>query len=276
MKLEKKDYNTEEGKKFYDKYKLTLLPAILFDEKVKEAEGYSQVEKYLKETDGLFSLAIGASFDPTKEICDNEKDDTNNGQIDCADADCKGFLGCRAEAAKRLDLFVMSQCPYGIQAMNAVQEVLDNFGKNIDFNLHYIANENADGTFQSLHGQGEVDEDIRELCAAKYYPTSFMNYVSCRNKNIQGDWTTCAANFGKIKACAEGDEGKKLLSDDIKIANELNIGASPTWMVNNRNEFNGIDAETVRKNFCQYNDVAGCDKTLSGQSATGAPAGSCN
>ncbi|HRY63304.1 MAG TPA: thioredoxin domain-containing protein [Patescibacteria group bacterium] len=276
IKIEQKDYNTEEGKQFYDKYQITLLPAVLFDKEVKEAEGYAQVEKYLQAKDDLFNLSIGASFDPTKEICDNEKDDTNNGQIDCDDADCKGFLACRQEATKKLDLFVMSQCPYGIQALNAMKEVLDNFGKNINFKLNFIANENADGTFQSLHGAGEVDENIRELCAVKYYPASFMDYVLCRNKDIKGDWTTCAANFPKIKACAEGSEGKGLLSENIKLANELNIGASPTWMVNNRYQFNGIDAETVRKNFCQYNDVANCDKTLSGQSATSAPAGSCN
>ncbi|NMC51247.1 thioredoxin domain-containing protein [Candidatus Kuenenbacteria bacterium] len=276
IKIERKDYNTEEGKKFYEKYKLALLPAVLFEEKVKEAEGYSQVERYLTQTEDLYNLAIGASFNPTKEICDNKTDDTGNGQVDCDDSDCAGFLGCRTEETKRLDLFVMSECPYGIQAMNAMKEVLDNFGQNIDFNLYYIANEKADGTFQSLHGQGEVDENIRELCAAKYYPSNFMDYVWCRNKDIKGDWTTCAANFGKIKACATGDEGKKLLSENIKLANELNIGASPTWMVNNRYTFNGIDAETVRKNFCQYNDVAGCEKTLTGQSATSAPAGSCN
>ncbi|NMB48233.1 thioredoxin domain-containing protein [Candidatus Kuenenbacteria bacterium] len=276
IKFERKDYTTDEGKEFYDKYQLKYLPAVLLAKEVKEAEGYSQVEKYLKETDDLLSLNIGASFDPTKEICDNDKDDTNNGQMDCADADCKGFLACREEGAKKLDLFIMSQCPYGIQALNAMEEVLDNFGKNINFSVHYIANEQADGTFQSLHGQGEVDENIRELCAMKYYPSTYMDYILCRNKNIQSDWTTCGAKFPKIKTCAEGDEGKGLLSGDIKLANELNIGASPTWMVNNRYTFNGIDAETVRKNFCQYNDVAGCDKTLSGQAAGATSSGSCN
>ncbi len=276
MKLERKDYNTEEGKKFYDQYQLTLLPAVLFAKEVKETEGYAQVERYLKEKDDLFTLSIGATFDPTKEICDNKKDDTGNGQVDCDDADCAETLACRQESAKRLDLFVMSQCPYGVQAMNAMKEVLDNFGKNVNFKLNFIANENPDGTFQSLHGQGEVEEDIRELCAVKYYPTKFMDYIWCRNKDIKGDWKTCGANFPKIEACATGSEGQKLLSENIKLANSLNIGASPTWMTNNRYTFNGIDAETVRKNFCQYNDVANCDKTLSGQSATSAPAGSCN
>ena len=158
--------------------------------------------------------------------------------------------------------------------------VLDNFGDDIDFHVNYIANENSDGSFSSLHGQPEVDENIRELCAMKYYPDSYMNYVWCRNKDIKGDYTNCAADFQKIKTCASSNEGKKLLSQNIKLTNELGIGASPTWMVNNKYKFNGIDAETVKTNFCKYNDVAGCDNALSGQpvGSGSAPsaAGSCN
>jgi len=275
IKFEQKDYSTDDGKQFYQKYQLTLLPAVLFAKEVKEAEGFSQVENYLQEIDDLYSLAIGASFDPSKEICDNGADDTENNLIDCADTDCAGSLVCRRETLKKLDLFVMSQCPYGVQAMNATKEVLNNFGQNINFGLHYIASELPDGTFQSLHGQGEVDEDIRELCAVKYYSKSYLDYVWCRNKNLQSDWTDCAANFPKIKACFEGSEGKALLSENIKLGNELGIGASPTWLVNNKYMFNGLDAETVRANFCQYNKAAGCENTLSSSGAAAAGA-ACN
>lgn len=274
IKFEELDYSTAEGLKFYEENGLTVLPAILFAPEVKSAENFASVEPYLVEAGDLFNLRIGASFDPSMEICDNNIDDTGNGQVDCDDSDCADFLGCRSEVAKRLDLFVMSQCPYGTMALNAMAEVLDNFGSNVDFHINYIANENADGTFQSLHGQGEVDENIRELCAIKYYPSNYMDYIWCRNENITGDYSSCAANFPKVKTCFESDEGAGLLSENIKLANELAIGASPTWMVNNRYTFNGIDAETVKTNFCQYNDVAGCDETLSGQ--TGTVAGSCN
>ena len=34
----------------------------------------------------------------------------------------------------------------------------------------------------------------------------------------------------------------------MKLANDLKVGASPTWMVNNKYMFSGLDAETVRVN----------------------------
>jgi len=277
VKFEKLDYNTNDGKEFFNKYKLTLLPAVLFSQEVQETDNYTQVANYLTPVDDLYNLAIGAIHNPLKEICDNDKDDTGNGQIDCADADCENDMVCREEIAGRLDIFVMSQCPYGTKALDAMAEVLPNFDNNINFNINYIAEANADGTFNSLHGQPEVDENIRELCAIKYYPNSYMDYIWCRNQNITGDWTSCGTNFPKIKTCFSGSEGKTLLNENIKLGNVLGIGASPTWMVNNKYLFSGLDAETIKANFCRYNDVAGCENVLNTQ-ATGeaVPAGSCN
>ncbi len=277
IKFENLDYNTDKGKDFFTKYNLTVLPAVLFSQEVKETENYSQVANYLTKADDLYNLAIGAVYDPTKEICDNNIDDTNNGKMDCDDEDCKNDMACRQEISGRLDLFVMSHCPYGTKALDAMNEVLKNFGNNIDFHINYIADKNSDGSFRSLHGQPEVDEDIRELCAVEYYPNDYMNYVWCRNKDIKGDWTSCATNYPKIKACFNDNEGKNLLSKNIKFANDLNIGASPTWLVNNKYIFSGIDAETVKTNFCKYNDVAGCKNTLKNQATdNNVPAGSCN
>ena len=48
----------------------------------------------------------------------------------------------------------------------------------------------------------------------------------------------------------------------------LGIGASPTWLANNKYKFSGIDAQTIKTNLCQHNaKMAGCDATLSGQQA---------
>ncbi len=62
----------------------------------------------------------------------------------------------------------------------------------------------------------------------------------------------------------------------IKLANELQIGASPTWFANNKYTFSGIDSETIKTNICKYNSDLGdmCANTLSSTSQTSA--GSCN
>jgi len=93
----------------------------------------------------------------------------------------------------KVQLFVMSQCPYGVQAENAIKPVLDALKDKISFELRFIANSDGKGGFTSLHGQAEVDENIRQVCAAKYAPDTYMDYVICRNKNYRStEWESCA------------------------------------------------------------------------------------
>ena len=282
IEFEEYDYNSSLGKQFYEKYNLEVLPAILLTSKIEAEANYNRIQNFVAEKEDLLDLQLGATFNPLTgnhsiEFCDNNKDDDGDGLSDCEDEKCKANLVCREEIANQLDLFVMSQCPYGTKALDAMEEVLENFGDKIDFNIHYIANENPDGSFQSLHGQPEVDENIRELCAIENYPDNYeyMEYILCRNKDINGDWQECAEGFSQINSCFNGSEGEELLSDNIGLANELGIGASPTWIVNNRYQFGGIDAETVKQNLCLYNPDLGeaCKLELSNNSEA---AGSCN
>ncbi|MFA5084588.1 MAG: thioredoxin domain-containing protein, partial [Candidatus Paceibacterota bacterium] len=115
--------------------------------------------------------------------------------------------------------------------------VLDALGNSVDFKLDFIANPSGDG-FQSLHGQAEVDEDLRQVCAAKIAPTKYLNYIACQNKevkNVGSNWEKCATEAGidkaALKACAEGSEGKALLLKSIELANLLRVSASPSIFV---------------------------------------------
>jgi len=277
LEVKRLDYMTDEGKALYKEAGLKLLPAFLFDESVeKDTEGYQQFGRYLEQVGKYKSLKVGATFDPTAEICDNKVDDTGDGKVDCDDDTCKNSLACRKEMPKRLDVFVMSQCPFGVKALDSMKEVLTNFENKIDFNVNFIATEDGDG-FKALHGQPEVDENIRELCAIKNYPKNYkyMDYIWCRNKNIRDtNWKSCTGgttgiDTAKIEKCSTGDEGKKLLRENIKIGQALGVTGSPTWLANNRFKFSGVDAETIKKNVCSNNaGLKGCEKTLSSDSQT--------
>jgi len=275
----KYDYSDEEGKQLFESSGVKLLPAMLFDESVMDGEGYANVQPYLEPAGDYQILRIGADFDPTAEICDNGKDDTGNGQVDCDDETCASAMECREEIEGQLQVFIMSDCPYGREAIKALKEVKDNFGDDMDLEVHYIASETESG-FSSLHGTYESDEDMIQLCALKESPDQWFDYLYCRSvEGIKGnDWKTCAEESGvdvdAVQACFDDGTGAELLRQDIKIAQGLGIGASPTWLANNQNEFSGITAEVVKQNFCTYNSgLAGCENTLSGESAV--PSGSC-
>lgn len=288
LEVKNLDYADAEGRALYDSLKdkgVKLLPAFLFAPSVTEDPGFEQVKRFVVDAGEYKLLQVGAKFDPNAEICDNQIDDDADTQVDCADTDCAGQTVCREEIPKRLDVFVMSQCPFGVKALNALPEVMDAFKEDgVTFAINFIAEELPDGSFKALHGQPEVDENIRELCAIQHYgkDNKFMEYILCRNKDIRNaDWKACAVNGIDpvvMEKCFTDGEGKKLHSENIKNAKALEIGASPTWLANNKNKFSGIAPEQIKKQLCDFNkDLKGCSKTLSGEAPNpkGAPAPSC-
>ena len=159
--------------------------------------------------------------------------------------------------AVKLDFYVMSKCPYGVEVENAIKPVLDKLGNNVDFNLNFIATANTDNTFNSLHGQTEVDGDIVQLCAAKYSPGKYMDMIVCQNKNaggIPGNWEQCAKDSGietaQIKTCYEGDEGKTLMKASIEASTKVGARGSPTIYLNGKSYSGGRASNDFLRAIC--------------------------
>jgi hypothetical protein len=281
------DYSDAKGKELFEKSGQKYLPIAVFGPSVeKEEEGYKRLKMRLAKMEGSDDLVfpLGRKWDPAAEVCDDGVDNTGNGKVDCDDEGCASNKICRSEIKNKLDLFIMSQCPYGALAGNAMSEVLKNFKNDkqkIDFEVNFIGQDSG-GKLSSMHGQPEVDEDLRQICAQKIYGKryKFMDYVLCRNKDYKDpDWESCAKggiSAAAIKKCAEGDEGKQLLTASFKKATDLGIGGSPTWLLNNKHDMRGRDPEAIKKAFCGKNAVAGCDAKLTSGPAPGgkaAPAG---
>jgi len=175
-----------------------------------------------------------------------------------------------------IDLFVMSMCPFGTIAEQVIAPVLDLLGDKIEFNLYFIANENEDGSFKSLHGQPEVDENIRQICIAETYSRDIlMDYLLCvaeDYRNVGTIWEECANDneivVDEIKECAEGDEGKELFSENIKIGNERGVGGSPTLMINGDRYSGARTSDGYKEGICCGFNIEPdeCEETLSGDS----------
>ena len=140
-----------------------------------------------------------------------------------------------------LELFVMSYCPYGVQAEEKIIPIVKEFGDTIDFKLQFIAQEKTEPSaqditpFTSLHGYPEVAENIRQLLIAREYPDRYLDYILCRGKKLDKSWEDCAEKLGidvaKIQALFDSPEAEQLFRENIRRAAELGIKASPTILV---------------------------------------------
>jgi len=142
-----------------------------------------------------------------------------------------------------LELFVMSYCPFGVQAEEKIIPIVKAFGNKIDFKLQFIAEEKVSPSstditpFTSLHGYPEVAENIRQLLIAQEYPDRYLDYILCRGKKLDKSWEDCAEKLGinvaKIQGLFDSPEAGSMFRENIKRAAELGIKASPTILVDN-------------------------------------------
>src|SRR5438552_3467579 len=65
--------------------------------------------------------------------------------------------------AVKVDLHIMAQCPYGVQAENAFKDVVAKFGGDLDLNIEYIGQTGPNGDLSSMHGPNEVKGDVLQL-----------------------------------------------------------------------------------------------------------------
>ena len=156
-----------------------------------------------------------------------------------------------------VDLYVMSQCPYGLQVENAILPVVKELGPALKVNVEYIARDNGDGTFSSLHGQPEVEGNIVQLCAKKYYPAKYLDFIVCQNsnpRNLTANIDSCATKTGinpvKIKNCTFSSEGQHLLRESIKKSEVVNAQGSPTIYMSKKIYSSGRDTTALKRAIC--------------------------
>ncbi len=184
-----------------------------------------------------------------------------------------GFMASRDEKKNTLEVFVMSQCPFGVMAENSLLEAVKGklLPEGLKLEIHYIGDAKADGKggweFNSLHGPAEAEEDARQLFVAKTFPDKFDAYLGERNKEITSpDWQKAAkaAGLDPDKVAAGKEEGQKLLAQDFAASGALGMTTSPSFVVNGRRFMVGLGELTKVPGFEKIpapgQPAAGCAK----------------
>ncbi|MDA8132957.1 MAG: hypothetical protein M0011_15755 [Elusimicrobia bacterium] len=160
-----------------------------------------------------------------------------------------GLYAGRAEKKNTLEVFVMSQCPFGVLAENSLLDAEKNklLPEGLNWEVHFIGDAKKDDKgvwqFSSLHGQAEWEEDARQAYIAAKFPDKFKAYLAERNKDVHAaDWQKAAkaAGLDADKIEKGFDEAKELLAADFAATSELGITTSPSFIAGGRQFMVGL------------------------------------
>ena len=152
----------------------------------------------------------------------------------------------RGPIKPQVELFVMSYCPYGVDAEKELLPLFSRYLDEIDFKLRFIVSkkdQSADGTdedpeFTSLHGETELIENLRQMVVAELYPDQFFDYLLCRADHLKEAWSLCAQKLGldvtKIASTVDTPQARRRFLQEVERTKELEIRGSPTLVIDGR------------------------------------------
>lgn len=179
----------------------------------------------------------------------------------------------------KLDVFVVSRCPFGLQIQRAVAEALKTVPSLANYiDVKYIGQANGN-SITSMHGDAEAKENLRQICIRQEQKDKYWPYVACQMKSADAA-DKCLASTGvdtaKLNACvADANRGVAYAKEDFALNEKFNIQGSPTLILNDQQisefDFGGRSAEAMKKLICDSstNAPSFCSTKLSeAQAAT--------
>ena len=152
----------------------------------------------------------------------------------------------RGPIKPQVELFVMSYCPYTVDAEKELLPFFSRYIDEIDFKLRFIVSKkdpSTDGTgeepeFISLRGETELIENLRQMVIAELYPDQFFDYLLCRADHLKEAWTLCAQKVGldvtKIASTVDSPQARRRFLQEVERKEELGIRGSPTLVIDGR------------------------------------------
>ncbi len=215
------DYSTPEGEKLYTDSNITMLPAFLFTQDVKNADGYSGaggIQQFLDPAGPYLNLRVGSKYNPTCYKAD--------GTTDCSKPECAKGVDCMAKTDKPLvEAFVMSYCPYGTQIEKGLIPVAELLGNKINFSIKFCD--------YSMHGQKEVVENLLQVCIQNVDNTHYLPYLSCflNASDSAGCLKSANVDTAKVNACVAATDAEYNVTADYNDKSKWVSGQFPPFNV---------------------------------------------
>ncbi|MFH1590560.1 MAG: hypothetical protein ABIC95_01395 [archaeon] len=193
----------------------------------------------------------------------------SSGRVWKAEKDISNYSCGGEQLDADVTFFVMSKCPYGTQVENTILPLLKRFDGAVSFDLEYVGELHTpnlgptqqDEGLWSMHGVGELEGDMIELCVGEQYPDQHYDFLLCMNEdytNIPDNWKSCASRYGistsTIDRCVQYGEGEKLLRASFEKAKAHGVSGSPTMYFGDTLHNGKRDTETFQTLICDQID----------------------
>jgi len=174
----------------------------------------------------------------------------------------------------KVELFVMSHCPFGLQMEKGIIPVISLLKDKIDFELKFV--------YYAMHGEKEVREQLNQYCIQKEQKAKLIPYLTCFIE--AGDSEKCLTNVSidrnKLSQCVnKTDADFKIienLNDKSKWLNgrfpefsiyksdndKYNVAGSPTLVIN------GVEVSTARNPQALLNKICDAFTSKPGECST--------
>jgi len=239
----------------------------LFKMKVVLANG-QEIDSYMSKDGSKF-------FPQVMNI--SELEAKNQGQKDQATAEAEQTKAAVKSDKPKVELFVMSHCPYGTQIEKGIIPAVEALGSKIDFSLKFCD--------YAMHGEKELDEQTRQYCIEKNEPKKLLTYLKCFLQ--AGDNVACiksaGINTGKLDTCVKATDKEFKTKETFKDKSKWPTGnfppfdifkadnvkyavkGSPTLVINGAQSSSARDSASLLKAICDSfnNQPTECQKQLS-------------
>ncbi len=177
----------------------------------------------------------------------------------------------------KVELFVMSYCPYGLQMEKAYLPAWELLKNKADISVKFVS--------YAMHGKKEIDENTRQYCIGKDFSDKLIPYLKCFV--AEDNSTKCLSAVGltdsKLATCVSATDKQYQLTEKFNdqttwlsgrypiygVHGDLNeqygVQGSPTLVINGAEAGAGRTPEAVKQAICAAfnNPPTECSQTLS-------------
>jgi len=132
----------------------------------------------------------------------------------------------------KVELFIMSYCPYGTQTQKALIPAWELLGSKADISVKFVD--------YAMHGEKEVYENLRQYCIQKEQSGKYIAYLKCFLQD--GNYSNCVATAKLDSAKLD----KCMNATDKEFAITANLKDQSKWVSGRYPQFN-IDADLNTK-----------------------------